>query len=49
MNVVGHDAPGIFSQPFVLNAIVQAVNYNVFIGRPGKNIYPVYSNKRDEV
>lgn len=41
MDVIAHNDIPIDHYVFIENTIIEALNYDVFIALPGKNIYPV--------
>ena len=49
MNMTWHNAPGIYLKPFLLLAMLPAFYHFIFVFVSGKNIYPVYCGKTDEI
>lgn len=45
MYVARHDTPGIQLKPLIFNTIPQAVDDDITINPPDKNVYPIYSRK----
>jgi hypothetical protein len=48
MNMIAHYYPRIYNQSFMLYAIIDAVNQNIFIGSSRKNINPIDCGKCHE-
>ena len=49
VSVVGHQAPGVNFQAFVVLAVAQAVHKNVIVEPPGEYVNPSDGRKADEI
>jgi hypothetical protein len=47
--MITHQAPAMYQQSFCLLAIGQAVDYNITVRFPGKNVHPFHYGKTQEV